>query len=266
MKFRILFVLFNAVVLVAFAIIVIMPLVVLGTDYSRAFWQGNWPVAIIFVLVLGGLNSYFGVNWRMFELLEREDWQGLIIHLEKRILGSRRITRQGVRILVNAYVVTGESVKINELENFFRSNAPTMLPRFAPELSVGYLLMNDAEGLERFSAEMEEEPKCTEPVWIRWNHAFALLLQKKVDESTESLQAIAGESMTATQTLLTAYLLDSIAGESGRQDARKIAESFRSRYSKERFQKERQREGGLQVLVLSELINNAVSWAFEGGR
>ena len=62
MKFRVLFIVFNVVVLAAAAIIVFMPSLVMGWEYAELFWRSNWPVGIVFLVILLGLNTYFGVN------------------------------------------------------------------------------------------------------------------------------------------------------------------------------------------------------------
>jgi predicted chitinase len=66
--------------------------------------------------------------------------------------------------------------------------------------------------------------------------------------------------------LLTAYLLDSIAGSEQDETAQGLRETFTRRYTPERWKRELDRQSSnLQVLVLSELITNAASWAFDGG-
>ena len=226
MKFRILFALFNFVIVAAFALIVLMPVLVLGWEYTQLFWRGNWPVAIIFAAVLGGLNTYFGINWRLLTLLEREDWNGLIDHLEQKILVGNRLGRQRLRVLINAYVVTGASDKITELEIRLRETNSAWVSRFPLEFGIPYLLKNDAPAMERFFGEMKERSDCSEPIWVRWNYGFALILQQKVDEARAVLMSIADETKNPVQQLLTAYLLDSVAADD--ESAQAVISALRS--------------------------------------
>ena len=268
MKFRILFALFNFVIVAAFGLIVLMPVLVLGWEYSRAFWSSNWPVAIIFAAVLGGLNTYFGINWRLFTLLEREDWQGLIDYLEKQILVQNRFRKQRLRVLINAYVVTGASDKITKLEIRLRETEPAWISKFPLEFGIPYLLKNDAPEMERFYGEMKERSDCPEPVWVRWNYAFALILQQKSDGARAVLMAIADESRDSVQQLLTAYLLDSISlnDESAQRVVGKLRSTFQSRFGADRWAQELERQrSSLQVIVLSKLIDDASQWALGPG-
>lgn len=268
MKFRILFALFNFVIVAAFALIVLMPVLVLGWEYSRVFWQGNWPVAIVFAAVLGGLNTYFGINWRLFTLLEREDWPGLIDHLEQKILVKNRLGKQRVRVLINAYVVTGAADKITELESRLREIDAAWVARFPLEFGIPYLLKNDAPAMEGFFAEMKEHRNCPEPVWVRWNYGFALILQRKFDEARPVLISIADETKNPVQQLLIAYLLNSVAAEdeTARSVVGRLRSAFRSRYQDDQWERELERHrSGLQVLVLLKMIGDAARWAFEPG-
>ncbi len=268
MKFRILFALFNFVIIAAFALIVLMPVLVLGWEYSQVFWRGNWPVAIVFAAVLGGLNTYFGINWRLFTLLEREDWQGLIDHLEQKTVVRNRLRRQRLRMLINAYVVTGASEKITELEIRLREIDPAWVARFPLEFGIPYLLKNDAPAMEQFFGEMKERSNCPEPVWVRWNYGFALILQQKFDEARAVLMSIADETRNPVQQLLIAYLLDNLGtyDEGVRSVVDKLKSSLQSRYHGDRWEHELERHrSDLQVLVLSKMIGDAARWAFGPG-
>ncbi|MEE8441735.1 MAG: hypothetical protein V3S41_08445, partial [Spirochaetia bacterium] len=252
----------------AFALIVLIPVFVLGWEYSQVFWRGNWPAAIVFAAVLGGLNTYFGINWRLFTLLEREDWQGLIEHLEQKILVKNRLGKQRLRVLINSYVVTGASDKITELEIRLRDIDPAWVSRFPLEFGIPHLMKNDAPAMERFFGEMKERSSCPEPVWVRWNYGFALILQQKLDEARAVLMSIADEAKNPVQQLLTAYLLDSVSvhDESVQSVVNRLRSALQSRYKGDRWERELERHrSGLQVLVLSKLIGDASRWAFGPG-
>ena len=62
MRFKIVFILFNVVIVASFLIIYLMPLAMLGMDYTREFWANNWGLPIVFVVILAILNGYFTIN------------------------------------------------------------------------------------------------------------------------------------------------------------------------------------------------------------
>ena len=89
-------------------------------------------------------------------MLEREDWAALIDYLETVLLEKKRITRQRVRILVNAYVVTGRVERIGDLESFLRDARPNVVPPLAIELGMPHLLSNDGERMVEYFGEMKD--------------------------------------------------------------------------------------------------------------
>ena len=92
MKFKTIYILFNAVILLSFGFIFLMPLLLLGSDYFSLFVSKNWIAGALFLLTLIIINGYFLWNWKLFHLLETEDWRGLINLLENRVYekGLRR--------------------------------------------------------------------------------------------------------------------------------------------------------------------------------
>ncbi len=69
MKFKTIFILFNAVIIFSFLIIYFMPLMMLGWEYATVFWSKNWFLPLLFAGVLALLNTYFISNWKLFSLL-----------------------------------------------------------------------------------------------------------------------------------------------------------------------------------------------------
>jgi len=76
MKFKTIYILFNAVILISFAFIFFMPLLLLGSDYFSLFVAKNWIAGVLFVITLIIINGYFLANWKLFRLLEsRGTWK-----------------------------------------------------------------------------------------------------------------------------------------------------------------------------------------------
>lgn len=268
MRFRILFVVFNLVILASFAAIFLMPAIVLGWEYTRIFWSGNWPIAAVFVSVLGGLNGYFIYHWKLFTLLEQEDWSGLVSYLEQRVFQRRRVSRQHLNVLINGYVVTGVPQRITRIEEFLVKTRPRLVPRLAPELGVPYLLANDAEAMERFFAPLVANPRTASPLWIRWNHGLALRLLGRTDEARGQFVAVLESTRNPLERLLSAYLLDMLDGNPDDVTVlvRKARSELAAAYSRDAWERklESMRQS-LQVLVLASLTRSASDWAWGNG-
>ena len=265
MKFRVLFVIFNIVILASFALIFFMPAFVLGWEYIRVFWAGNWPMGAVFVVVLGGLNGYFAYNWRVFALLEQEDWDGLIAHLETAAYEHKRLTRQRARMLINSYVVTGRLDRIRDLERFVRTEQPRLLPKLAVEFGVPYLLSNDGHEMVEYYGGIKDSPRVAEPMWIRWAYAFGLMMDSRRDEARDELSCVLRNSSDLLLRSLTAHMLQPFSDQDERvrglvDDTRT---SIRNKYTRDRIDRELERQRpNLQVLFLSSRIEEARDWVF----
>lgn len=266
MRFRTIFAVFNIVIIVSFLLIFLMPYFVLGWEYTQLFWSNNWFLGIIFVVILAALNGYFVYNWRLFTLLEREKWPELIKYLESQIFERNRYSPQRIRILVNAYVVTSQPERTKGLEQQLREKRPEMIPQFALQLGIPYLLKNDAAAMEQFFGEMKESSKCSDPLWVRWNYAFALMLQQRLEEAKAMLLAILPEAREPILRLLTLYLLDAFTttDPAVKQAVHSGVEELRVKFPGDRWDAQiEKRRDSLQVLVLFKLIRDASHWAFD---
>lgn len=267
-KFKVVFAIFNGIIILSFLFVFLLPFFFFGWEYTQLFWVENWYIAVVFLAVLLGLNTYFGLNWKLFRHLENEDWHALAQYLEERIYSKGRIRRQYIRILINAYIVISAPDKIKELEGFLRERKPDLVPRHAVQLGVPHLMTNDAQEIERFYGEMRAHPKCRDREWIEWAFAFSLMLQRKSDQAREVLLQIYNGAKNPVLRLITLYLMDAFTPSDDyiRNLVREGKNAFQARYNSESWQKELEKNrGNLQVLVLSRLIQDATAWAFEDG-
>ena len=264
MKFKLIFALFNIVIVVSFLVIYLMPLFMLGWEYTRAFWSSNWGLPLIFLAIIGALNGYFVFNWRLFQLLEREDWGALAGHLEHRIYHRKIILAQQVRILVNAYLVRSDLSAVGKLEAFVREHRAKMLPRVALVLGIPHLLRNDGEAMERYFGEFAEST-VRDRYWLRWCLAFSHVLVRKQQRAVEILEGLANRVREPVLLLLCAYLLDSSRpGEDQPGSAVTGAKNaLKKRYSSSSLAEEVERsKNHVQVVILSRLIEDASDWLF----
>ena len=104
MKMKAIFLLLNAVLGIAFLVIFLTPLFLVGGDWFQVFWTRNWPIAVIFVLTMCVVDGYFLFNWRLFSGLEKENWGEVAGFLEQRIFKRGWITSPRVRLLLNTWL------------------------------------------------------------------------------------------------------------------------------------------------------------------
>ena len=267
MKFKLIFALFNGIILISFLFVFLMPLFILGLENTAGFWGQNWYLVLVFAGILGVLDLYFFVNWRTFQLLEREDWSGLAAHLENRIFEKKQYSDQSIRLLCNAWVVQGKPLEILRLETLLRERKPGLVPRYGLLLGIPYLMKNEADSMVNFFAPLAANPRTSDLQWMQFNHAFGLLAKREIEASVTILEGLGQQKKERIVQLLALYLLDSNTASGANSSANTtistaIAE-FRKQFSQATFAKysERFREN-LQVIILSKFIGEASAWIF----
>jgi hypothetical protein len=268
-KFKTIFIIFNIVLILSFSIIFLAPVIMLGREYAGYFAAKSWIVAVFFLATLGVINFYFLSRWKLFGLLEKENWEELALFLENRIYRRRRVRRGEVKILINAYLIGSELDRLMRLEAYLAQRKPVLAGKFALHFGLPDLLKNDPAAVEAYFRRFADDDAVPERGWMRWNVAFALLLQQRVLEARDLLLTLSQEAAEPLLRLLTVYLLDSCAGEDGKS-AQAVRES-RQRLTR-RFgdletwnRKVVARSGNVEALILSQVVRDASSWLYARG-
>jgi len=274
MKFRTIFILFNVVIVVSFLFVFLLPFFLLGPEYSLGFWKGNWYLALLFILLIGGLNAFFLANRRVFVLVEREDWGALSAHLVERIFSGKRYGTREVRLLVNAYLLQSDVGGIERLEAELAARKPALLRANALLFGVTRLLRNKPDQAETFLAAYLDSRDVEARAWLRFDYAFSLVLQSRVAEALGFLRE-GCSSRDAVLALLAAYLLGSLglvaAPEADRPALGELVEATRRRllrrFPGQSWPREVERaKSEVHIVILSKLIDDAGRWLFSAPR
>ena len=271
MKFRTIFILFNVVILVSFLFVFLLPLFLLGPESSMTFWKGNWYLALLFLILIGGLNAFFLLNRKTFLLVEREDWGELSAHLVGLMFPKGRFSGARVRLLVNAYLLQSDIAGIERLESELAAKRPDILKKSALLFGVTRLLRNKPEEAATFLASYLEAKGVESKDWLRFDYGFSLVLQKKAAAALPYLEE-GCRSRDGVLCLLAAYLLGTVgaaaADESGKAAAIAKAEAarahLRKRFSVSKWSREVERaKSEVHIVILSKLIDDAGRWLYE---
>ena len=265
MKYKIIFALFNIVIICSFLFIYLIPLIFLGWGYTKVFWGQNWFLPVFFILIIGLIDTYFLINWKLLQLLEREDWGGLILYLEEKIYKERKYKKRYIKLLINAYLVNSNTNSILRVEEILRKNKPALLRQFALTLGVPHLLKNDPKEMEKYYNEFLHAD-CKDKDWIQWMHTFSLMLLGKDTEAKKSLVNLSKTSKDPVVLILTAYLLNIFAGKDS-DELEYVEETLsylKKKYSGNSLKREIEKaKGNIQVLILSKVIDEAAEWISE---
>jgi len=263
-KFKLIFLLFNLLILLSFAVVIFMPFMMLGAEYSRSFWASSWYLPLIFLLIIIAIDSYFFMNWRLFTLLEAENWPDLVRFLENEIMQKGHTRTSYVRALIHAYFVTGNISKIEPLEQALREKRPNLVKKFALELGMPKVLHKNHADMVKFFYEFKAE-KVPHQQWIRFLYAFGELMQHEHSEGREELLALSHTVRDPVLKVLVLYTLDPFKTLDdevlGRVEQQK--EELRRRYNEDQLQKAiDKRKDNIAIVVMTPLIQDAVKWLF----
>jgi hypothetical protein len=268
MKFKTIYILFNAVILLSFGFIFLMPLLLLGGDYFTLFVSKNWIAGVLFLCTLIIINGYFLWNWKLFRLLESEDWRGLIHLLEHRVYRQGRRRRATVKMLINAYVVTSSIEKISVLESHLREKKPSLLRSFALQFGIPYLLKmkDEPKAAETYFGRAAERPDAPHRDWLRWSYASSLLLQRQFEAAKVTLLELLDAKLDPVLELLTVHGLSFFTGVDPQLAERVESERRRlaQRFSPEQWDKRIESNSRhIQIVLFNGIIRDAKRWLFE---
>jgi hypothetical protein len=207
LKFKIIFIFFNIIILFFLAFVFVLPALALGADFAGFFWRSAWPLAAILFLILLGTDFFYVRNYRLFYLLEREDWPALVQYLEDRVLKRGHYSSPLVRLLANTYLVLSDYRAVLSLENKMAIAEPGLVTDNALIFGTARILGKDYEGAARFFEEKAGKVKPKIAVWVRWYFGFAQLLNRWFSQAADRFADTVKESDDAVLTGISAYFL-----------------------------------------------------------
>jgi hypothetical protein len=267
MKFKTIFILFNIIVLFAFLFITLIPLIMLGHEYSSLFWSQNWLLVVLFVLFISLLDGYFIMNWKLFHYLEEEDWPGLLFYLEEKIFDKKKLNKRYSTLYINGSLSVSNLDKIDRLEAEVRDKKPLLLRTTGLQFGVNRLLKKDAVGSEEFFREVLSMDKIKDREWLLWCLAFSCYSDKRTDEAVEPLMEILeSKAKDPVLMLLDCYLLDTLRGKIPLEKQGLLSEKTlllkKETISHSQWNRslEKSRESNILSVFMSSLIDDAYKW------
>lgn len=267
MKFKIIFILFNIVVVFSFLIITLMPFLMLGGEYSQEFFKDSWFLFLFFLIAIGSIDTYFLINWKMFFFLENENWDDLISYLELKIYKKKHLYLPLVKILANTYLLKSNMPGIAKLEDFLRKEKPGLLKKMVIPLSVPYFIEGNPDKMEVFFAEFLDQKGVAKIAWVKFLYSFSLLLNNKREEASVSFLSLYNDRISPILKLLVIYSLNPFFEIEKDEKFSCVGlgkKELRSRYKKERMELEFENvNDNVLVLVLNKFSKEAVVWLYK---
>jgi hypothetical protein len=179
----------------------------MGPSFSITFWKMNWPLILVWVLLIAALNVYYFANKKLFLLLEKEDWPALVCYLEERVIQKGHYSSRLVRLLATSYLVLSDSASVMSLENKTAVRKPALVDAHSLVFGAARILGNDAAGALRFFKTRKDSAKAHSKDWLAWYYGFSLLLNRQVEDALREFSLLASSSRDGVVTALSSYFL-----------------------------------------------------------
>ncbi|MCL1927537.1 MAG: hypothetical protein FWG07_01925 [Treponema sp.] len=211
MKFKSVIIFFNVLMLLFLGVIYIMPLVILGKDLSLQFWHSGWFLAPLIIGALIFIDIYFGLNYRVYTLLEKEDWPALVQELENKVLQKSQYNSRLVKLLINSYLVLSDVQSVTGLEKKLAIAKKSLLDENALSFCSARILHKDFQGAIEFLEQRcsgEAKVKGGQAEWLRWYYGFAQLLSRRFEGAADAFVLLAKHGRESIPAGLSAYFLN----------------------------------------------------------
>lgn len=193
MKFKSIFILFNLVIIISFCFVFAMPFFALGTEFALTFWKSSWPLGLLLLVILASFDTFFMFNFKLFNLLEREDWPALVQYLEERVIKRGHYSQRLVKLLIHSYLVMSDAQSVITLEEKLKKAKPGLVSSNALLFGISHILKGDHSGAVALFLEKEKQGGLKNE-WERWYLCFALLLQQNFSDAADRLIELARET------------------------------------------------------------------------
>ncbi|MDR2103484.1 MAG: hypothetical protein LBP42_05205 [Treponema sp.] len=177
-----------------------------------AFWRVSWPLVLFLILFLAGLELFYFCNYRLFHLVEREDWPALVQYLENRVVQQGHYRPYLVRLLANTYLVLSDSAAVISLESKTALVKPALIEANALIFGTARILGNDIRGAVDFfwgrlaaGAFRREQAQ-----WLRWYYGFSLLLDRQFAPASDQFLLLVKGADDALVAGLSAFFLQDV--------------------------------------------------------
>ncbi len=209
MKFKYLIIAFSILIVLFLLITALLPVFTQNPAYTVNLRNMVSPLLILMSVVLICFGIFFLVNYRLFLLLEREDWPALAYYLEQKIFVKNKYNSRYVRLLASSYMVISDYASVIKLENKALSVKKSVVEKNVLIFGSARVINGDYKGAADFFKTQLENGKLNKPdmEWVRWFYGFSCLLESAFDKAEQEFMSMAVSSGDALITGVSAYFL-----------------------------------------------------------
>ena len=157
------------------------------------------------LLIIMSLFIFF--NYRLFSLLEREDWPALAYYLEQKVYIKRRYTYRNVRLLASSYLVISDYSSVLNLEAKTHLAKDSLIPKNILVFGAARILSGGYAEAALFFRKYQKKCKDSDRYWVRWYIGFSNLLAGDFGASELEFTSLAVSCGDAVISGLSAYFI-----------------------------------------------------------
>ena len=272
MKFKYLIIAFSILIVLFLLTTALLPMFVPSSVYAANLRNVASPLLFFISAILICLGIYFLINYRLFLLLEREDWPALAYYLEQKIFVKNKFNSRYVKLLASSYMVISDYQSVIKLENNAFLAKRSVVEKNVLIFGAARVISGDYKGaVTFFKIHLEKSKLRKQDVeWVHWFYGFSCLLESAFDKAEKEFMFMAVSSKDAIIAGISAYFLaNNLAGKSLRRlDCLAAAETGRNRVVKalkkiKRWKKEvKKTETEIHVAIIRKYVNEAGKWIF----
>jgi hypothetical protein len=264
MKFRTIFWIFNIVLLFSFLAVGFMPIPLLGMEITLQFWSDYWYLFLAFLLGIVVINVLFLQNFRLFQLMEEEDWDKLRAYLYEK-MQKGRLDERDARNFLNTALMTNKPQLIPELREHLKTHRPQLLEKLALYLGLPFFVQQDLQASEEYYQRYLESSRAENRDWIRWLYAFSRAVQKKTEGTKEAFADLVGGAKDPIVRLLSLFLLENFQTSFTPEEEKlfqSAKEALQAQYSPSAWKKVLEKASSVNILILlvKNIISDAYTW------
>jgi len=269
MKLKVVFVIFNIVLILLLFTVFFLPLFYADGSFMREFWKANWFFGPIFFVLIIFVNIMFLKNRPMIHYIENEDWSSLASYLELQIFTKKKITYKNSKLLAEALLLLGDFSSMNKLCSFLQEHKPKYLSKLAPKFASSKMISGDYQDLFEFTSSLPVE-KTRVSEWMAFYSALALQMLKDYSKSSVLFNKVSETVKDPLIKSLSTYFAVNVLKNYSDLTPEKIKEKelllcskinklYTNESWKEYVESEKQE---IHVMILTKIIDDVTSWLF----
>ncbi|UTC63771.1 hypothetical protein E4O00_07430 [Treponema sp. OMZ 788] len=269
MKLKVLFIIFNIVLIFLLFTVFFLPLFYADGSFMREFWKTNWFFGPVFLILILFVNIMFVNNRLLIKYIESEDWSSLASMLEVKIYTKKQISYKNSRLLAESLLLLGDFASMNKFADFLKEHKPSYVSKLGPKFAAAKMISGNYQDVFEFTSYLAGL-KTTSNEWIEFYSALSLQMMKNYEKSAALFTKVSDTAKNPlVKSLSTYFVVNVLKGYSHLSDEetkekdlllRSIMNKNYTRDSWKAYIESEKQE--IHIMILTKIIDDVTAWLF----